>query len=220
MDATQLVLLIVFGAFSLLNLVAIQLKMRKVQYFSTPLRVPILAAFYILASASPSWLIIAALAFAFVGDIFWFLQKKEAFMMLMAGAYLLSFVFYALAFLQPFSALQGVPAWHYALGLVYAAFFVLFYMLLKPYVGDMKVPMAVYFAIVLIMGFAALTRLWWRQGLAFWLPFVGSLSYIASETVHGFHMFKYHSESKYGELFGDLLYISAHLLIVLGFMRI
>ena len=76
MGVTQVVLLIVFGALSLLNLVAVGLKMRKVQYLSTPLRVPVLAAFYILASASPSWLIIAALALAFIGDLLWLWQKK------------------------------------------------------------------------------------------------------------------------------------------------
>ena len=220
MGIIQVVLLIVFGALSLLNLVAVGLKMRKVQYLSTPLRVPVLAAVYILASASPSWLIIAALALAFIGDLLWLWQKKEPVMMMMSGAYVLSFVLYAIALLQPFSRLGGVPGWHYALALLYAAYYVLFYTLLKPHMGEMKVPMSIFFAIVMIMGFAALTRFWWQEGLAFWLPFVGSLSYIASETVHGFHMFKYHSESKYGELFGDLLYISAHLLIVLGFMRI
>ena len=219
MNTTQLVLLVVFGIISVVNLVAVGLKKRPVQYFSTPLRLPVLAIFYILASPSPNWLIIAALASAFVGDVLWFLQTKEPFMMAMSGAYLLSFVFYALALLQPFSMLGRVPGWHYAIALVYVAYFILFYTLLKPYMGEMKVPMSVYFAIVLIAGFAALTRLWWRQGVGFWLPFAGSLCFIASETVHGFHMFKHRGESRYGELLGDLFYIASHALIVLGFLR-
>jgi uncharacterized membrane protein YhhN len=219
MSVVRLVLLVVFGCLSVLNLVAVGLKKRKVQYFSTPLRVPVLAAFYLLASASPHWLVIAALAFAFIGDIIWFLQKKETFMMVMSGAYLLCLGFYAVALLQPFSQLSGVPAWHYAVALVYVAYFILIYTLLRPHMGDMRAPMSVYFLVVIIMGFAALTRLWRYQGPAFWLPFVGSLSFIASETVLGFHLFKHRGESKYGDFFGDLFYISAQLLLVLGFVR-
>jgi uncharacterized membrane protein YhhN len=200
-----------------LNLVAVGLKMRKVQYFSTPLRVPCLAVFYILGSTGANWLVVAALALAFIGDIIWFLQKKEAFMMLMSGAYLLCFVFYAIALVQPFSLLRGVPAWHYLTALVYIGYFVLIYSMLKSSMGEMKAPMTVYFAVVMVMGFAALTRLWWHQGLAFWLPFAGSLAFIASETVHGFHLFKHQGGTKHGELFGDLFYISGQLLLVLGF---
>jgi uncharacterized membrane protein YhhN len=219
MSVARMVLLVIFGSLSVLNLVAVALKMRKVQYFSTPLRVPCLAVFYILGSTGPSWLVIAALAFAFIGDIIWFLQKKEAFMMLMSGAYLLCLVFYAIALVQPISQLRDVPAWHYAVALVYVAYFMLVYTMLKSYMGEMKGPMTVYLAVVMVMGFAALTRLWRYQGLAFWFPFAGSLSFIASETVHGFHMFKHRGESKHGELFGDLFYISAQALLVLGFTR-
>lgn len=217
MSVARLVLLIIFGSLSVLNLVAVGLKLRKVQYASTPMRVPFLAAFYILGPTGHSWLVIAALVFAFVGDIIWLWQKKETFMMLMSGAYLLCLVFYTIALLQPFSQLSGVPAWHYAVALVYAAYFMLVFMLLKPHMGDMKAPMSVFFAVVMIMGFAALTRLWQHQGFAFWLPFAGSLSFIASDTVLGFHQFKHRGESKYGDFFGDLFYISAQLLLVLGF---
>ena len=217
MSVARMVLLIIFGSLSVLNLVAVGLKMRKVQYFSTPLRVPCLAVFYILGSTGANWLVVAALALAFIGDIIWFLQKKEAFMMLMSGAYLLCFVFYAIALVQPFSLLRGVPAWHYLTALVYIGYFVLIYSMLKSSMGEMKAPMTVYFAVVMVMGFAALTRLWWHQGLAFWLPFAGSLAFIASETVHGFHLFKHQGGTKHGELFGDLFYISGQLLLVLGF---
>jgi uncharacterized membrane protein YhhN len=218
MNAAQLVLIVLFGVISVVNLVAVALKKRPVQYFSTPLRVPVVAVVYLLASPSPGWLVVAALACAFVGDVLWFLQTKEPFMMLMSGAYLLSFAFYALALLQPFSGLRGVPGWHWAIALAYAGYFVLFYVLLKPSMGEMKVPMAVYFAVVLVMAFAALTRVWWQRGVGFWLPFSGSLCFVASETVHGFHLFKHRGETRYGELFGDLLYIAAHALIVLGFI--
>jgi uncharacterized membrane protein YhhN len=217
MSVARMVLLIIFGSLSVLNLVAVGLKLRKVQYFSTPLRVPCLAVFYILGSTGANWLVVAALALAFIGDIIWFLQKKEAFMMLMSGAYLLCFVFYAIALVQPFSLLRGVPAWHYLTALVYIGYFVLIYSMLKSSMGEMKAPMTVYFAVVMVMGFAALTRLWWHQGLAFWLPFAGSLAFIASETVHGFHLFKHQGGTKHGELFGDLFYISGQLLLVLGF---
>jgi uncharacterized membrane protein YhhN len=218
MNVAQVILLVAFAGFSVLNLVAVGLKKRTIQYFSTPIRVPVLAVFYILASPAPSWLVIAALAAAFVGDVLWFLQGNESFMMLMSAAYLLAFVFYALALLQPFAELRAVPAWHYLLALVYAAYFVLIFSLLKSSMGEMKVPMAVYFAIVLAMAFAALTRMWWRQGVALWLPLAGSLSFLASETVHGFHLFKHGGHSKRGELVGDLFYALGHALIVLGFV--
>ena len=217
MSVVRMVLLVIFGSLSVLNLVAVGLKLRKVQYVSTPMRVPFLAAFYILGSTGPSWLVIAALVFAFIGDIIWLWQKKETFMMLMSGAYLLCLVFYTVALLQPISQLSGVPAWHDAVALVYAAYFMLVYSLLKSNMGEMKAPMSVFFAVVMIMGFAALTRLWRYQGLAFWLPFAGSLSYIAAETVLGFHLFKHRGESKYGDFFGDLFCVSAQLLLVLAF---
>jgi len=219
MSVARMVLLIIFGSLSVLNLVAVGLKLRKVMYISTPLRIPFLAAFYILGSAGANWLVVAALAFAFIGDIIWLWQKKETFMMLMSGAYLLCLVFYTVGLLQPFSQLSGVPAWHYLMSLVYVAYFMLVFMLLKSNMGEMKAPMSVFFAVVMIMGFAALTRLWRYQGLAFWLPFVGSLSYIASDTVAGFNQFKHQGESKYGDFFTDLFYISAQLLLVLGFSR-
>ena len=45
--------------------------------------------------------------------------------------------------------------------------------------------------------------------LVFWLPFVGSLFFVASDTILGYHLFRYQGKSKHGDFFAGLTYIPA-----------
>jgi len=82
----------------------------------------------------------------------------------------------------------------------------------------MKVPVIVYLNVILIMSFASFTRIWALKGLSFWLPFVGSIFFIASDSLLAFRNFKVKLLKGWASIM--ITYIFAQFLIVFGFLYV
>ncbi len=217
MNVMAVAVLVVFLAFSTVEIIASKRKLTRIRYISSPVLMPILALFYGLFSNNLSWVIFTALGFAFLGDFFMLWHEKETALMLGIGSFLLCLVFYIMALLKPFSFLSEIPFWLFFLAIPYIAYGIVIYLRLKSYLGEMKIASIVYLVVVMALGFTALLRLGNYAGYLFWLPLFGSLLFIASDTILAYHIFRFDGKSKHGEFYATLFYIPAQLLLVLGF---
>ena len=143
-------------------------------------------------------MIMTGLFFSWVGDVILELTDKP-FMasvspdLLFIGG-LLSFLFTHLIFMVSFSLSKGKPVFFtikfYQLVLVLLYGAVMLYYLYRG-LGDMKIPVIVYTAIILLMLLSALNRYGKVNGLSYILVVIGALLFVISDSliaVNKFHM--------------------------------
>lgn len=188
----------------------------RAERIAKPLLMPLLLAFYLLSAKTPNLFLVLALVGGFLGDTF--LLGSGVFFACGLLSFLLGHLFYITAFLRPldFSALPPL-LWISAL-LLYLLYSIPVCRHLMPFVEPKVRPAVVLYMICLLgMSFASLLRYQYASGVRFWLPFVGSLLFVASDTMLAFHVFR----KKSGENSGVavmITYLLAQFLIVSGFL--
>jgi uncharacterized membrane protein YhhN len=188
----------------------------RVTWYTKPFAVPLLALTYVLASPHPNLWILAGLGCGTVGDVFLIHPERRGFFMAGLAAFLFGHVAYLAAFLRPVFQAGVASAWLFAAALPLAAFGILVYCILRPGLGGMKVPVALYTAVILSMALAALLRVSSVSGLPFWLPLLGALCFIASDALLAYQQFRGPVTS--GRTLVAVTYVGAQTLIVLGYL--
>lgn len=220
MKTLKKVIIVAFLVFSAIEIYAAFTNQSSIKYISTPTLMPLLAVFYLLCTRKKNWLVIAALVLSLIGDVLNQWQSNEDIFMIETVAFLLALVCYIVVLNQPISHLKKVPTAMYSLSVIYIAYGVIIYLILRPYLGEMELPCIIYLAIVLLMSFSALTRIGQFKGRSLWLPLIGSLFFIASDTLLAVNAFKYDGQMRYGDFMTTITYIPAQALIVLGLIPI
>ncbi|MBU3112568.1 lysoplasmalogenase [Clostridium lacusfryxellense] len=212
--------LIVGGLFCItfvMHILFTKIEYNKGRYFTKPFLMPLLLIYYILSVAEVNKLIIVALVFGFMGDVFLMGPKGKNNFILGLGSFLIGNVCYVLLFLQGVSFERDVPEWFYIIILVYVIGAYTVLKKLTRYLGDMKIPTYIYTVVILLMSFASLTRIWSvGMSISFFLPFIGSLSFLCSDYMLGFYTFK--GRFKNGNIYIMLTYVLAQVLIVSGYV--
>jgi uncharacterized membrane protein YhhN len=214
----RIALVLLFLVFSVIEIYAAFTNQTALKFVSTPALMPLLAIFYLVSARKKNWLIVAALALSLFGDVLNQWQTNEDIFMIETGAFLVALVCYIIALNQPVSHLRRVPPTVYLLSVLYVAYGIVVYLMLRSYLGEMELPAIVYLAIVLLMSFSALARTGQFRGYSFWLPLIGSLFFIASDTFLAVNAFRYNGHLAFGDFLTTLFYIPAQVLIVLGFI--
>ena len=205
-------LFIVYAALSVTNVLAAGFKNARVSALTTPLLMPVLTAAYLLGAGRP-WQIAAALLCGFLGDVL--LMGPRSFFLPGLLAFLVGHLFYAAAFLGSVS-FPAVPLPFYLCLLPYIAFGIAIYRILLPNLQNLKIPCQVYMYGILLMSFSSLLRFWTVTGPQFWLPFTGSLLFIASDAMLVLQFFS--PRKKGGNAAGMATYLLAQGFIAGGFM--
>ena len=216
MKTTRIVVVVLFLVFTIVELYAAFTNQSAIKFISTPVLMPLLGIFYLVSARKKNWLVVAALAFSLLGDVLNQWQANEDVFMIETGAFLLALICYIIALNQPISHLRKVNPFIYVLVVVYVAYGIVTYLILRSYLGEMELPAVIYFAIVLLMSFSALTRCGQFRSYSFWLPLIGSILFVASDTLLAVNAFEYHGQMKYGDFLTTLFYIPAQVMIVLG----
>ncbi|WP_298845914.1 lysoplasmalogenase [uncultured Clostridium sp.] len=189
----------------------------KGRLYTKSMLMPLLLIYYILSVAEVSKLIVMALLFGFMGDMFLMRSKVKNNFMLGLGAFLIGHICYVLLFLHGISFARDVPVWFYIIIIIYVIFACAVLKKLKNHLGDMKVPTYIYMAVILLMSFVSLTRIWVTgMNISFFLPFIGSLLFICSDFMLAFYTFI--GEFKNGSIYIMLTYVLAQVLIVSGYL--
>lgn len=185
--------------------------------YTKPLLMPILAVYYVSSVAEVNKFIVMALVFGFIGDVFLMWPERKNNFMLGLGAFLIGHFCYVLLFLQNISFAKDVPVWFYLIIIIYAIGAYTVVKKLIAYLGDMKIPTYIYMAVILLMSFASLARIWiMGMNISFFLPFIGSLLFLCSDAMLGFYTFK--GKFKNGNVYIMLTYVLAQSLIVYGYL--
>jgi len=214
----RILIMIFFIIVAVGDVFAIKYDKVKLRYCTKTLLVPLLTLFYIISVANLNGVILSALICCFIGDFFLLWSQKKTFFIAGLLSFLMGHIFYTIAFLQTTYFLSGIPKWFYFSLLPYIWYGIFILKKLNPYLHSMKVPVIVYLNVILIMSFASFSRIWALKGLSFWLPFVGSIFFIASDSLLAFRNFKTKLSRGWASIM--ITYIFAQFLIVFGFLYV
>lgn len=189
---------------------------RRFALHTKPFTIPLLLLTYVPASRSPNLWIVAGLGCGAVGDVFLIRAKSRGFFLAGLAAFLFGNLAHLLAFLSSVLQTGIVSVWTFAAALPFATFGILVYHILRPGLGGMKVPVALYMAVILSMALAALLRVSTASGLPFWLPLLGALLFIVSDALLAYQQFR--GPITNGRTLVAVTYLGAQALIVLGYL--
>ena len=183
---------------------------------------PALFIFYFLASEQILFLVIAALAFSWAGDILLINKDKPVFFKLGLAAFLVSHVFYIIAFLTLAGSINTIAL---IISVVVAVPVTLAILKLLNANAQMKIPVAVYAVVIMLMSMAALQLMLARPGFsypamepktgaAFILVFAASLVYLFSDSYMAYLLF--HTKPRHFNVVTMIPYIIAQGGIIFG----
>jgi len=172
---------------------------------------PALLVFYLLGKETILFPIVAALVFCWAGDILLINKDKPVFFKLGLAAFLVGHIFYIIAFLVIaghinytvllISAIIALPATLVILKLLNAD-------------PPMKIPVAVYAVVIMLMSMAALQLMLAECGFPGILIFAASLIFLFSDTFMAYLLF--HGKPKYFNVITMIPYIVAQGGIIIG----
>jgi uncharacterized membrane protein YhhN len=210
-------IVMVLFAFSTIGILIAEINdSQRIRYFAKPLLMPLLAVFYYMNAYQVSPLLITALVFSFVGDVCLLWNQKK----LLFAAGLISFFITQLMYtifmssniewmlLQPSVVYGGIAAYIGLGGVVYGFLF--------RHLNEMKIPVLVYILGLISMSFLCLLYMTQNEGVASWMPFIGSLFFILSDSMLAFHSFK--AKISKGGVYIMATYLFAQILIICGFI--
>jgi uncharacterized membrane protein YhhN len=164
------------------------------------------------------WLVVGALAFSWAGDLL-LTQSGELWFMLGIGTFLLAQVSYSVVFVRCTGKFNEVPLIKRrpAVMLAYMLFGIWVFMMLRPELGPMELPVLVYCIAILVMGITAANRFGQVGTGSFWLVWAGSTLFITSDNILAFNKFS-DPIPLADELWVMLTYVAAQFLIVRGLL--
>jgi uncharacterized membrane protein YhhN len=137
-----------FFANLLTEITAIALQWNNMRFFTKPLLVIILFTWFITSSAKLPplrYYIAAALFFSWLGDIFLLMEAKGPYWFMAGlGSFLAAHIMYILFFLQLRSKQRPQKPWNLFVIAMVAVYAISLFAFLYPYIGNLKIPVAVY----------------------------------------------------------------------------
>jgi uncharacterized membrane protein YhhN len=187
---------IAFAIALIINLVSVQLGNTQLQHYSKPLIVFFLAGYFLYSvngfKHRPRAIIIIALFFSWVGDILlMFVPENEIYFLLGLSSFLLAHIFYIL-FFEGLRRSENIRI-RISLLLLVCIYYAVLIGWLMPYLGDMKVPVIVYGAVISCMCLLALHMFFISNKGAGLLMLLGALLFVASDSILAIDKFYRHS---------------------------
>ncbi len=165
--------------------------------------------------------LIVAIIFSCVGDVLLMLQQANAnFFMFGLGAFLIAHVFYIFAYKQHQDAestdeLQGLRKIRFALPIVLSGTGLI--TILYNHLGDLKIPVVIYAAVLTYMVLVALFRFGKTNAASFAMVFGGAILFMISDSLIAIN--KFLEPLSQANFWVMITYISAQFLIVSGILK-
>lgn len=163
-----------------------------------------------------SKLIFTGLFFSLAGDIaLLFAGNGGNFFLIGLAAFLIAHVFYSIAFFRDYKYdPQASKKYGHIMLFVMATFTIAFYVWLRPYLGEMKIPVMAYMVIISTMAILAGYRYQRINLLSFQLIFTGAIFFIVSDALLAIN--KFVEPFLYAGVFIMASYMIAQFLITMG----
>ncbi|MDQ8003424.1 MAG: lysoplasmalogenase [Pedobacter sp.] len=160
--------------------------------------------------------VIIGLFFSLLGDIFlMFVHTNQLFFMMGLGAFLIAHLFYIAAFyLDSTNKMEVERRYVLPIFLVFGFFCLAYYYLLRPYLGDMNVPVLVYSFVITMMGIMAALRYGKTNFKSFTWILMGAIFFIVSDSILAYN--KFVERMEIGDLLVMSTYMAAQFLITMG----
>lgn len=209
-----------FWLLALLDMIAVASDIQLLHYFAKPLLMPalLLLLAYTRNAVPRKRLLLAGLFFSWIGDVLLMLEDRHPlFFIFGLVSFLTTHIFYIVYFLRIRSAnaslLKKQPL-YIALVLAYGISLV---WQLYPYLGDLKIPVMVYAAVICTMLLCSIhifPKVNRTAALYYWL---GATSFVVSDSLLAIN--KFYQAFAYAGLLIMLTYCAAQYFIVLGYIE-
>jgi len=213
----NIVLLCIFVYASVGNLMAWSFNKPRWVLLTKPLLMPVLAIYYVLNCVSVEYILVIALLFAFLGDVFLIWPQKKIFfiggLVFFLIMQLLYLVFITTRQLKP--EMFSMPVMAAAIVFLIAGIFI--YLNLYKFLKEMKIPVLVYMLVILTLGFLCFVNMIGNLNGYNVIEFIGALFFIVSDTILAFDNFK--KPLRLANLWIMSTYINAQLFLFAGFMN-
>ncbi|MEG1633486.1 MAG: lysoplasmalogenase [Oscillospiraceae bacterium] len=210
----QAILICLFAAASLTNIVACASDRQSLRKFSKLLLMPLLLGAYLLSSPETSGLVVFALIFGWGGDIFMIFKSDERLLSAGIGSFGIGHLLYLAAMIK----LMGTPTVFalVALPLIFAVGGVIFFLQIRPLI-DKKLRVPSLFYSLLLSTLGAVAALLLTVGAKGGVPLLaGALCFILSDGILALEIFK-NGDSPKQDFAVMLTYLSAQALLICGF---
>lgn len=159
-------------------------------------------------------LTLCALVFSLFGDfLLLFVYKSELFFMVGLLAFLIAHILYCLVFLKR----RNSTLKPYGTMFLFVAYAIGLFVLLKPGLGNLLIPVLIYMIIILLMVITAYLRKGNAPNNSFKLVFLGALFFMVSDSILAIN--KFYMPVPYSHFSIMFTYALAQLLIVLGLKK-
>ena len=197
---------------SILHLIACYRRYPKLRTVTKVLLMPLLCAFYLFYTHNVRFLIVAAILFGWIGDVFLLFKSGKIFMLLGIAAFAFGHVFYIGAMLSAYPSPHVLMLIPIALCVIWLTFV---YKKLLPYAPkSLRKPGFVYAFLLSGTSLSALYLTLLTGKAAYLIAFIGGLFFMLSDTLLTGQ--QYRKELKHGNFYVMLTYIVAQALLVLG----
>jgi uncharacterized membrane protein YhhN len=223
----QFVFLIVFFIDFAIHIVSEAIENKTLRYITKPLLVPMILLYYTtgifieLAITHILWLLVIALIFGWLGDVFLMLGREGNYFMLGLGSFLIGHIFYIILYtlvIFSFGNLLLFPIWGWLLIIPILVIAGFFYYRIRGKMEDLTVPTVIYLVIISLMSFFALLLLSVPNLLAFSLVYIGACLFMISDGMIAVD--KFDVKIPYSRVFVMLTYATAQFLITQGIFLI
>jgi uncharacterized membrane protein YhhN len=185
-------LLVAFVALSVAHLAAESARSQAGRFLTKPLLMPALALYYGASAARPDAVLLAALAFGWLGDVFLMIPdpaKTRRWFRPGLVAFLAGHVLYVAVFASFLPQAGRVPAWGWGALAVYATIGFVGYRLIVPHAGRLTRAIVAYIVIIVAMGASTVLPLGSVDTGAALTAMAGALLFMVSDTLNAYNRF-------------------------------
>jgi len=210
--------MMIFGIYcivGIVNLVSALFFKEGLRKISKICLMPALLVFYFLGAGRVLFPVIAALIFSWAGDTLLINKDKQIFFKSGLAAFLVSHIFYIIAFLMLAGSVNTLAL---IISVVIAVPMGLAMLKLLNASPPMKIPVAAYAVVIILMSMSALQLMIARLDFAGILIFAASVVYLFSDTFMAYLLF--HGKPKYFNFITMVPYIIAQGGIIMGLVLV
>lgn len=221
----SIILLIIYVFVAFDHLMGILFDVPVLVLYSKPLLMPLLMVYFLVninkQEHSAYFVIIGAIIFSWFGDMLLMFQAKNtSFFIFGLGSFLISHVFYIVAYRKSKGDGSGeelskprLARYDFFLILICLSLIIV----LQPHLGEMMIPVIIYAITITFMTITSVHRYGKTSSTSFWMVTIGALLFMFSDSTIAID--KFIEPIPYARLIIMTTYISAQLLIVQGLIK-
>ena len=210
----------VFWILAILDLAGIAANIDMLHFVVKPMLIPalLLLLFYTRSTVPGKNLLLIGLFFSWMGDVFLMFENRNAlFFIFGLASFLTTHIFYIIYFLRIRSANASLLTKQPLFIALVLAYVITLVWQLYPYLGDLKIPVMLYAAIICTMLLCSLHIFYKVNKRAARYYLVGAAAFVVSDSLLAIN--KFYQPFVYAGVFIMLTYCAAQYFIVRGFIQ-